>query len=275
MDPFVIGENPDTSSSLPYLVLIPIEGGIVLKVKEDWPRSSRVYCHRLEGGWPDDAKLLAEVPVKLCRRRGSAIDLVLDRRANRRSQLVFTTQRGREAVFWQTPKAVQGARPGVRIPKRRAAGLPTLNIEIDTRERYPYRFANHEVSTSRATLPAGDYAVAVNSVIVAAVERKTGDDFRSSLTDGSLAFLMTELSTLPAAAVVVEDRYSSMLRSEHVAPGWIAELVSRVQVRHPNVPIVFCEARKYAEEWTYRFLGTAYAELGVPPKEGPEGSAPA
>jgi hypothetical protein len=207
---------------------------------------------------------LVEVPVKLCRRRGSAIDLVLDRRTNQRSQFVFTTHRGREVIFWQTPKAVRGARPGVRVPRRRAAGLAELAIVVDTRERYPYRFAGRPVSTSRAAIPAGDYAVMVGELVVAAVERKTADDFRTSLVDGSLSFLMAELSTLPAAAVAVEDRYSSLLRAEHVEPGWLAELVARIQVRHPSVPIVFCEARKFAEEWTYRFLGTAYAELGIP-----------
>ncbi len=268
VEPFLIAENPDPDSSLPYLLRLPIEGGLALKAKEPWPRGSRVYCHRVDGGWPDDVPVVEEVPVKLCRRRGSAIDLVLDRRSNQRSQFVFTTMKGREAIFWQTPKAAKGARPGVRVPKRRAAGLAELAIVIDTRERYPYRFANRSVTTSRFGLPAGDYAVMVGDVVVASVERKTGDDFRTSLTDGSLAFLMAELSTLPAAAVVVEDRYSSMLRSEHVQPGWLAELVARVQVRHPSVPVVFCENRKFAEEWTYRFLGTAYAELGVPIRDG-------
>jgi hypothetical protein len=268
VDPFVIAENPDPASGLPYLLLLPIEGGIALKAKESWPRASRVYCHRLEDGWPDGVTALEQVPVKLCRRRGSAIDLVLDRRTNQRSQFVFTTVRGREAIFWQTPKAARGARPGVRVPRRRTAGLDELEIVIDTRERYPYRFANRPVTTSRAALPAGDYAVKAGDVVVASVERKTGDDFRTSLTDGSLGFLMAELASLPAAAVVVEDRYSSMLRSEYVEPGWLAELVARIQVRHPTVPVVFCEARKFAEEWTYRFLGTAFAELGIPIIDG-------
>jgi hypothetical protein len=30
-----------------------------------------------------------------------------------------------------------------------------------------------------------------------------------------------------------------------------------VQVRWPNVPIVFCETRPLAEDWTYRFLAAA------------------
>ncbi len=273
MDAFLIAENPDPDSSLPYLLRLPIDGGLALKAKEAWPRGARVYCHRLDSGWPDDVAVVDEIPVKLCRRRGSAIDLVLDRRSNQRSQFVFTTLRGREAIFWQTPKAAKGSRPGVRIPRRKVAGLEDLAVVIDTRERYPYRFAGRSVTTSRAALPAGDYAVMVGDVVVASVERKTGDDFRSSLTDGSLAFLMAELATFPAAAVVVEDRYSSMLRSEHVQPGWLAELVARLQVRHPTVPVVFCEARKFAEEWTYRFLGVAYAELGVPIRDGIEGSS--
>ncbi len=33
----------------------------------------------------------------------------------------------------------------------------------------------------------------------------------------------------------------------------------RVQVRYPNVPIVFCDTRPLAEEWTFRFLGAALA----------------
>jgi hypothetical protein len=267
VDRFVVAENPDPDSSLPYLLLLPIEGGLALKAKDDWPRAARVYCHRVDGPWPDDAPVLAEVPVKVCRRRGSAIDLVLDRRSNQRSQFVFTRLRGREAIFWQTPKAARAARPGVRVPRRRTAGLAELEITVDTRERYPYRFAGRPVTTVRSALGAGDYAVTAGDVVVAAVERKTGDDFRSSLVDGSLSFLMAELSALPAAAVVVEDRYSSMLRSEHVEPGWLAELVARVQVRFASVPVVFCESRKYAEEWTYRFLGTAYAELGLPIEE--------
>jgi hypothetical protein len=44
-----------------------------------------------------------ESPLRSCVRRGAAIDLVLDRARENRSQLVFTTARGREVVFWQSP----------------------------------------------------------------------------------------------------------------------------------------------------------------------------
>ena len=73
---------------------------------------------------------------------------------------------------------------------------------------------------------------------------------------------MTELATLEAAAVVVEGRYSELFKLERVEAGFVPELVARLQVRHPGVPIVFAESRKLAEEWTYRFLARASVELG-------------
>src|SRR6266545_3392458 len=44
---FVVARNPDPHSTLPYLLRIPLEGGIALKAREPWPRSARVYCHPL------------------------------------------------------------------------------------------------------------------------------------------------------------------------------------------------------------------------------------
>ncbi len=260
---FVIARNPDAGSSLPYLLRLPLDGGLTLKARETWPRAARVYCHPLEDeAWPADAEIVDEAPVRHCARRGSAIDLVLDRARNNRAQFVHTRLGGRPVIFWQTAKVVRKARPGVRVPTRRAAGLRGLAIEIDTRERYPYRFAGRPIEASRVALPVGDYAVRYGERVIAAVERKTLADFATSLSDGSLGFAMAELGALPAAAVVVEDRYSAIFKLEHVQPGWLAELVARLAVRYPSVPVVWAETRKLAEEWTWRFLATAAAELG-------------
>lgn len=264
MQRFLVARNPDPDSTLPYLVRLPIEGGLVFKTRESWPRANRSYCHPVDD-WPTDLEILDEVDVKLCRRRGAAIDLVLDRRANYRSQFVFVEGRGRQMVFWQTAKVTRKARPGVRVPKRRAAGLSEWVIHVDTRERYSYRFADRPVTTERRAISAGDYAVMSGDSVVAAVERKTLENLQADLVSGKLGFVMAELSTLSAAAVVVEDRYTSLFKSDHVEPGWLAELVARLQVRHPNVPIVFCDNRKFAEEWTYRFLGAALADLTESP----------
>ena len=137
---FVIALNPEEDTKLPYLLHLPLEGGLTLKARETWPRSSRVYCHPFEGAWPEPAEILEETPVTTCRGRGASIDLVLARPQLARSQFVFTQVRGRPAIFWQTQKAARASNPGARIPRARALDTePT--IAIDTRERYPFRFA--------------------------------------------------------------------------------------------------------------------------------------
>ena len=151
----------------------------------------------------------------------------------------------------------------MRVPTRRASGLEELTILIDTRERYPYRFARQQATTQRRALPAGDYGVALNDEIVAVVERKSLDDLAHRLIDGNLTYALAELATVERAAVVVEDRYSALFKLPHVTPGFVPELLARVQVRYPNVPIVFCDTRPLAEEWTYRFLGAALAHLAA------------
>lgn len=66
----------------------------------------------------------------------------------------------------------QAASPGARVPRRRAL-VDGFTIVIDTRERYPFRFAGRDVSTERAALPAGDYGIRVGETVLAVVERKT------------------------------------------------------------------------------------------------------
>jgi hypothetical protein len=260
-DQFLVARNPDADSTLPYLLRLPIEGGILLKARDRWPTTSRVYCHPLEQ-WPSDAEILEAVQVRSCRRRGAAIDLILDRGRNNRSQIVFTKPNpgragGRPMIFWQTARTAQRARPGQRVPTRRASELGQLTITIDTRERYPYKFSGRPVEPQRAALPVGDYAIHHDKRLIAAVERKTPEDFTKSLIDGSLNYALAELATLRAAAVVVEQRYSALLDNQRAQPGWLLELVARLQVRYPAVPIVFADSRKLAEEYTYRYLAAA------------------
>ena len=100
---------------------------------------------------------------------------------------------------------------------------------------------------------------------VAIVERKSLQDLITGLTDGSLAFQMADLATYPVTAVAVEARYRDLFKHEHVSAAFAADLLARHQVRYPNVPIVFCDARKLAEEWTYRFLGAAMVALDETP----------
>ena len=260
---FLVARNPEPDSTLPYLLFVPLGAGLVLKARDTWPRTSRVYCHRVDAGWPEGVEIIEDVAVIECQRRGVAVDLVLDRKREARSQFVFTRIGGRrEGIFWQTRKVAATARPGARIPGRRVGDLPErMTILVDTREHYPYRFANQQTDVSREALPAGDYAVRdASGRIVAAVERKTIGDLASSLNGGSLAFELAKLASIPRAAVVVEDRYASLLKVTYAHTGFLPDLLARVQVRYPGIPIVFTETRPLAEEWTYRWLGAVLAE---------------
>lgn len=255
---FVVARNPDPRSSLPFLVRIPLgPDGIALKVRDVWPRTTKLYCHRADY-WPGELEVVERLRVKSCVRRGAAIDLVLARGRENRSQFVFTTARGREVIFWQSPRTSKQARPNVSLPAARASGQ-RLEILVDRNERYSWNFAHQQATTVRRPLPAGDYAVAVNGEMVAAVERKSLQDLVASLTSGKLRFLLADLATLPRAAVVIEDRYSSVFKLDRVRPRVVAECLAELQVRFPAVPIVFCETRPLAQEWAYRFLGAAAA----------------
>lgn len=254
---FVVARNPEPGSSLPFLVRLPLARPVVLKVKDTWPRTTKVYCHPAEG-WPDEDELeiVERVPVRSCVRRGVAIDLVLDRGRENRSQFVFTKARGRDVVFWQSARTRKQARPRVTVPTARASGR-TLAIVVDTRERYPWKFSSQQATTERRSLPVGDYGVEVDGRLLAVVERKTVADLTSTMVGGKLSTLLADLSTMDHAAVVVDDRYSTIFKADHVRPVVIATQIAEAAVRYPSVPIIFAENRQLAEEWTYRFFGAS------------------
>ena len=257
---FVIARNAEAGSTLPFLVRVPLGEGIILKAKDTWPRTGKVYCHRVEE-WPADAEIIERVPVRSCVRRGAAIDLVLDRSRENRSQIVVTNARGRQMIFWQTARTSKQARPAVTVPGARASGVADLEIVVDIRERYSFTFADRQATTRREPLSAGDYGLVVDGRLQATVERKSLADLASSLTTGKLRFQLTELSAIPRAAVVVEERYSQVFKLEHVRPSVVADAIAECHIRFPTVPIVFCETRKLAQEWTYRFLAAARVGL--------------
>ncbi len=257
MNELVVARNPEADSKLPYLLWVPLgERGLIFKAGDTWPRTAAVYCHPIHD-WPVDAEVLERLPVRSCVRRGAAVDLVLARGRENRSQFVFTTARGREVVFWQSPRTVKQSRPGVRRPTARAAGLARLEILVDIRERYPYRFADQRVHIVRRALPAGDYATTVADQIVASVERKSLADLVSSISGNRLKYQLADLAALPRAAIVVEDRYASVFKLDRIRPAVVADALAELQIAWPAIPIVFTDTRPLAEEWTYRWLAAA------------------
>ncbi|MGI9016819.1 MAG: ERCC4 domain-containing protein [Euzebya sp.] len=256
MDDFVIAVNHEADTSLPYLVRIPLgTDGVVLKTKEVWPSTSKLYCHPAE--WPSQPEIVERVAVRTCRRRGAAIDLVLDRPRLNRSQFVFTKGRGRRMIFWQTAKVAKQARPNVALPTARSFGR-ILTIVVDTGERYAWSFSDQQAEVVRRRLPVGDYAVeGADGRPVGVVERKSLEDLASGLMSGRLRHQAAELAAAPRAAIVVEERYSQLFALQHARPSVVAQALAELMVRIPHVPVVFAENRKLAQEWSYRFLGAA------------------
>jgi hypothetical protein len=258
-DDLVIARNPDPDSTLPYLIRIPLgEHGIVVKARETWPRTSKLYCHRADE-WPDDAEIVERLPVRSVGRRGAAIDLVLARGRENRSQFVMTVARGREMIFWQSARTAKQARPQVSLPTARAHGQ-VLDIVVDVHERYAYGFSHQQATTRKSPLRAGDYAITDGDEVIAAVERKSVEDLSSTLLSGRMTYLMADLASLPRAAVVVEAGYSRIFKLQHASGTAVAESLAETQARFPSVPIVFCDNRSLAQEWVYRWFGACRRE---------------
>lgn len=128
-----IARNPAVDSRLPYLLHVPLGDGLVFRTSGTWPRTSALYCHPVPADeWPTRSEIVEQMPLRSCVRRGAAIDLVLDRARESRSQLVFTTARGRDVVVWQSPRTRKQARPQVRVPTALAAGIPELEIVVNS-----------------------------------------------------------------------------------------------------------------------------------------------
>ncbi len=112
----------------------------------------------------------------------------------------------------------------------------------------------------RRALPTGDYAALAADAVVAVVERKTLANLATSLSDGSLAFQMQRLAEAGRSAVVVEGDYPDLFRTQRDRGSWLGDMLGRLAVRYPEVPIIFAGSRKFAEEWAYRFFGAAVGD---------------
>jgi hypothetical protein len=83
------------------------------------------------------------------------------------------------------------------------------------------------------------------------------------MINGRMKFLLAELAALPRAAVVIEEGYSKIFKHPYVTGSAAADQLAELQAQFPAVPMVFCETRPLAEEWTYRWLGACQYELEI------------
>nr|WP_236725536.1 ERCC4 domain-containing protein [Mycobacterium avium] len=67
--------------------------------------------------------------------------------------------------------------------------------------------------------------------MIASVERKSLAVLVASLTSGKLRYQIADLSALPRAAVVVEDRYSRVFTLDRVRPAVVADGLAELQIR--------------------------------------------
>ena len=259
MDELWIAANPDPESRLPYLLRLPLAGGMVFRTSGTWPRAKALYCYPVNvDEWPEDPEI---------RRTGRDAFLRTPWRGDRPGPRPGPGEPLPTSVHHRPRPGgsvlAVGTHPQAGPPQRDhsgprgPAGSPSWEILVDTRERYAYRFTGQQVRTVKRALPCGDYAVTVDEAVITAVERKSLPDLVSSLINGTLRYALGELSALPRAAVVVEDRYSQIFKLGRIRPAVVADGLAELQVRWPGVPIVFCETRQLAQEWTYRYLAAA------------------
>lgn len=254
---FRVGRRPEHTGRLPFVLAVPVSGepDLVLAAGAAWPDLRDVFCHALDA-WPEGTEEIERVPVVRCWRQGAALHLILDRRQRRRSTFVFTARNGRPLIFWRTPKTTRQARPGIRVPLARAARDP-LEVVVDTRERYPWKFRGRPATVRRAALAAGDYAVVGPDGPVAVVERKSVEDLYVSLQTGDLRLTLADLSTLPRAALFVEGRLSDLLKRDSRRAARLMDLVAALIAEFPQVGWHFGETRPLAEEMAWRWLAAA------------------
>src|SRR5207244_4930121 len=95
---------------------------------------------------------------------------------------------------------------------------------------------------------------------VSVFEIKTRENLATSLSYGGLAFQMQRLAEVARAAIVVEGDYPDLFRTQPGRGSWLADMLGRLAVRYPEVPVIFAGSRRFAEEWAYRFLEAAAAD---------------
>ena len=96
-------------------------------------------------------------------------------------------------------------------------------------------------ATSRSSPPArhlavGDYAVEARRRRRRRRRAQVARGPRLLPAERKLRYALAELSGIPRAAVVVEERYSRIFSLTHVRPAVVADAIAECQARYPSVP---------------------------------------
>jgi len=122
----LIAQNPDPDSTLPYLLRLPLGGGMVFRTSGTWPRTKALFCYQVSADeWPADPDIVERTRLRSCIRRGAAIDVVLDRSRESRSQIVFTKARSLRAPANRPARTCAHLPPGQQgSPSSRSWSTP-------------------------------------------------------------------------------------------------------------------------------------------------------
>jgi hypothetical protein len=260
------------SPRFPFRIAIEQDGRLLFAVRaqSEWPPpGGQIFCLREREHDPGEALELVEtVPIASLHRVGVKLAVVLDRPRRKRCEFLSLRRERKdgsgsyEQVFFRTESAVRAHRSRGRVE---LVGRHALEIAIDLRERYPWRFPGARVS--RRELPVGDYALLHDGAIVAVAERKSLENLLSDI--GAIRALhqgMAELARQPRAAVVVEAQYADLLdpsRTGAWPPNHVARVAAELAALHPRLPFVFAGNRKLANVWTERWFAAVAADLAA------------
>ena len=254
----VVARNPDGDSPAVPAPPAPRRGRVGAQDQETWPRTAKVY--HPSDDWPDEAR------AQIVRNRWRSAPTTCAGRGGRpgagpgpREPLAVRVRPRpgpRGHLLADRPHQPPGP-AAVSVPTRRASGR-TLEILVDSHERYAWKFNKQQATTRRQALAAGDYAVESGGSVLAAVERKGMADLVGTMSGGRLRYLLAP-ADVPSAALVVEDRFSSVFKQRHVAPSTIAEGLAEAQVRFPTVPhrVLRDPTAGTGADLPTRFLGAA------------------
>jgi hypothetical protein len=257
------------SARFPYRIAIERGGRTVLAVRAQaaWPPpGAQVFCLPERERDPDEKlEPVERVPVAALERVGPRLLVTLDRPARRRCEFLVVRKLRKdgtgayEQVFFRTESALRAHRRPGRVELVASA---ELDVAIEARERYPWRFPGARVE--RRALPAGDYAVLRDGEPIAVAERKTFADVIADF--GALGGLHQQLAALeaqPRAALVIEAQYADFLDPARTRP-WPAAHAARVLAElaalHPRLPVVYAGSRKLANHWALRWFAAVTAE---------------
>jgi len=238
---------------------------LILKVQARWPGpGKKIFC--ISEGYLHQEKIEDTEPVEECniilfKRFGKKLNLILDRKTKRRCWFIFLKKEYKtrpgdyyEQIFWITQSAMKMRGAGAYIPQ--GGKKEQMEIIIDQRERYPYKFTN--ALTKRENLPVGDYALIKDKKIIAVSEKKTMDNFLHEIRGYDIfKSSLEELKQYKYKAVIFDSPYSDFINPKKnlfYRPSYTADILADLYVNFPEIQFMFFENRKLANEWLYRWF---------------------